>query len=115
MVVGMKYLFIDVISSPAVFVCFGEDKKIISQKQYMLGQKEYDVFLDYLTSFMDDGNIAWKDVGGISTIVGPGPFTGMRIITLTLNTIQLVEQIPLEGVEFFDFLNHAGVSFPALL
>jgi hypothetical protein len=37
-------------------------------------------------------------------ITGPGPFTLMRIVTLTLNTLAYTRSIPLKSCHFFDLI-----------
>mgnify|MGYP003526997400 CR=1 FL=1 len=39
-------------------------------------------------------------------IVGPGPFTLMRIITLAINSLKYSKNITLKSCNFFDIINH---------
>ncbi|GAB0175280.1 MAG: hypothetical protein HHAS10_11590 [Candidatus Altimarinota bacterium] len=62
---------------------------------------DYNMFPEEVTTIINRHNI-----DTIWCIVGPGSFTRMRIVTLTLNTISLVKKIPLKGVHFFEIINH---------
>gem|GEM_PF-6865401 len=42
------------------------------------------------------------DLDGIVVVNGPGSFTAMRIVTLTLNTLAFVHKTPLYGLDFFN-------------
>jgi tRNA A37 threonylcarbamoyladenosine modification protein TsaB len=46
---------------------------------------------------------------------GPGSFTAMRIITLTINTLSFVHPVPLYDMEYFTLGVLSGWSFPILI
>ena len=46
---------------------------------------------------------------------GPGSFTAMRIITLTINTLSFVHHIPLYSVDYFMLGELSGWMYPLLL
>ncbi len=46
---------------------------------------------------------------------GPGSFTAMRIITLTINTLSFVHHIPLYSIDYFQMGILSGWTFPILL
>jgi hypothetical protein len=62
--------------------------------------KDYDAFPEMVNDIIHRHNI-----DTIWCVVWPWAFTRMRIVTLTLNTIAMVKNIPLKGCHFFEILN----------
>ena len=46
---------------------------------------------------------------------GPGSFTAMRIVTLTINTLSFVHHTPLYGIDYFRLSEISGSPFPMLI
>lgn len=46
---------------------------------------------------------------------GPGSFTAMRIITLTINTLSFVHHTPLYSMDYFTLGELSGWGYPILL
>ncbi|MBP9812308.1 hypothetical protein KBC86_02920 [Candidatus Gracilibacteria bacterium] len=62
--------------------------------------KDYDAFPEMVNDIIDR-----QYIDTIWCVIGPGAFTRMRIVTLTLNTIAMVKNIPLKGCHFFEIVN----------
>ncbi len=62
--------------------------------------KDYDAFPE-----MVNDSIHRHNIDTIWCVVWPWAFTRMRIVTLTLNTIAMVKNIPLKGCHFFEIVN----------
>ena len=56
--------------------------------------------------------ILWKDLEGIVVVVGPGGFTGTRLVTLLANTVGWAIKTPLYAVNVFDMCALSGAPFP---
>ena len=63
--------------------------------------KDYDAFPEEVNTL-----ILRHNIDTIWCVVGPGAFTRMRIVTLTLNTFSMVKKITLKGCHFFEIINH---------
>lgn len=109
------YLFIDTISTPAVYILFGAWKEVVDRESFELKGRESEYFLDSVLSFLTKNNLVFKDIEGVIAVNGPGSFTAMRIITLTLNTLSFVHHIPLYAIDYFTLGKLSGWQHPVLL
>lgn len=62
---------------------------------------ESELFLVSLEQFLKENDISFSEIEGMVVVNGPGGFTGMRIITLTINTIAFVYGTKLYPIDFF--------------
>lgn len=109
------YLLIDTISIPATYILFDSEKDIVSEEHLELRGQESECFLDSLSAFLLKNNLEYRDLDGVVVVNGPGSFTAMRIITLTVNTLSFVHRIPLYGIDYFRLAELAGAEFPMLI
>ncbi len=109
------YLFIDTISNPATYILFDSKKDIVSKESLELRWRESEHFLVSLTEFLGKNKLKYEDLEGVVVINGPGSFTAMRIITLTINTLSFVHHTPLYSLDYFRFLELSGESFPMMI
>jgi tRNA A37 threonylcarbamoyladenosine modification protein TsaB len=56
-----------------------------------------------------------KNLLGIVVVNGPGSFTAMRIITLTINTLSFVHHIPLYSIDYFTQGTLSSWTHPIIL
>lgn len=75
-----------------------KNDEILFQDILTKNGKEFDSFPEKIHELSEKYRI-----DEIWCITGPGPFTLMRIITLTLNTLKIAQKIRLKGMWFFDF------------
>jgi len=108
------YIFIDTISKISTLILF-KDKKIISQKQFDILWKEYDNFLDTLTSFLSENKVTFDHITWLSVINWPWWFTWTRIISLAINTISFIYKIPIDSFDYFFLLEKAWYSYPMII
>lgn len=74
---------------------------------------EFELFLDSLLLGLTDNQITWDDISKIGIVSGPGSFTAMRVITLTLNTLAFsFPQISLVPFHFFEILALSDLKGP---
>ncbi|MFA6090282.1 MAG: hypothetical protein WC774_00710 [Candidatus Gracilibacteria bacterium] len=109
------YLFIDPISTPVTYILFDTERDIISQKSLELRGRESEYFLISLQEFLTENSLEYKNLKGVIAVNGPGSFTAMRIITLTINTLSFVHHIPLYSIDYFQLGILSGWAFPILL
>lgn len=95
------YLFIDTISIPAIYILLDTEKNIVSQESLELRGRESEYFLISLQEFLARNSLEYNTLEGIIVVNGPGSFTAMRIITLTINTLSFVYHIPLYSIDYF--------------
>lgn len=109
------YLFIDTISLAATYILFDTERHIISQKSLELRGRESEYFLISLQEFLMENSLEYKNIKWVIVVNGPGSFTAMRIITLTINTLSFVHHIPLYSINYFQMGILSGWTFPILL
>ncbi|NDK19813.1 hypothetical protein GW819_03155 [Candidatus Gracilibacteria bacterium] len=109
------YLFIDTISNPVTYILFDSERNIVSEDFLELRGRESEYFLDSLLEFLSKNSLGYKDLQGVIVVNGPGSFTAMRIITLTINTLSFVHYIPLYSVDYFMLGELSGWTYPLLL
>lgn len=59
--------------------------------------------------------MGFQDLEGAVVVNGPGSFTAMRIITLTINTLSFVHHTPLHSIDYFTLGELSGWNYPMLL
>ncbi len=65
--------------------------------------------------FLEKNNLEYGELKGVVVVNGPGSFTAMRIITLTVNTLSFVHHIPLYGIDYFTLSELSMSGYPILL
>lgn len=109
------FLFVHPVTDPMVCILFDADRRIVARTEIFLRGSESERFFDSIVSFLGDSGVKISELRGIVLVNGPGGFTSMRIVTLSVNTIAFVHRIPLYAIDFFTLLDRAGASFPMLL
>ena len=105
------YIFIDTISNDWVIILF-ENNEIIDSLSLDIKWKESNEFLSKLSELVNRNNLDFKDISWIIVINWPGSFTGTRVISLVVNTINFVHKTPLESINYFEFLEYMQNSYP---
>lgn len=106
------FLFIDTISSPAHYLLFDGEKQVVCEYCMDIKGQESERFLSSLEAFIQDHHVDFPSLEGIIVVNGPGSFTAMRIVTLTVNTLAFVHGTPLYGIDFFRLLSLSGLPYP---
>ncbi|HBB27444.1 TPA: hypothetical protein DCZ36_03035 [Candidatus Gracilibacteria bacterium] len=109
------HLFIDTISTPATYLLFSSERTILSQEFIELRGRESEYFLVSLLQFLKKNKMEYEDLKGVVIVNGPGSFTAMRIITLTINTLSFVHPVPLYGIDYFTLSELSMSGYPLLL
>lgn len=111
----MNYLFIDTISDIWKLMIFNENKKIISFKNIEIKWSEYSSLLNEIINYLDECGLNLDNISWIITINWPGWFTWTRILALILNTINYVKKIPLESINFWEYVILCWWEYPILI
>ncbi|MCK9272586.1 hypothetical protein M0P65_03495 [Candidatus Gracilibacteria bacterium] len=105
------HIFIDTISPDGILILF-ENNDIIDSLDLDIKGKESNEFLLKLEELVNRNNINFKDISGIVIINGPGSFTGTRVISLIVNTINFVHHTPLSSINYFELLEYMENGYP---
>ena len=109
------FLFIDTISENATYLLFDDHRREVDRISLRLKGQESEQFFLSLEAFVLKNQCVFQELRGIVVVNGPGGFTSMRIITLVVNTIAFIYNVPLYPIDFFAFAQYAGAEFPMLL
>jgi hypothetical protein len=94
-----KTLYINPLTSPISLTVL-EWNHITHESSLPRNGDEFSTFPEMIVDLVDR-----YSVEEIWCITWPGPFTLMRIITLTINTLQIVQWVWLKGIHFFDLID----------
>lgn len=92
------YLFIDPIGPNIVLTGIEWTMEMWTREIEKWG--DFDYFPDELVDIVDNENI--KEIW---CVCGPAAFTRIRIVTLAINTLHLVREIPIKWCHFFDIID----------
>lgn len=109
------YLFIDTISTPATYILFDSERMVVSQELLELKGRESEHFLVSLLAFLGKNKQEFGNLSGVIVVNGPGSFTAMRIITLTINALSFVHHTPLYSIDYFVLAELSGQDYPMLV
>lgn len=112
---SLMYLLINTLSPSATYLLFNSERKVVSEEVLDIHGRESEYFLESLLLFLERNSLEYKDLEGVVTVNGPGSFTAMRIITLTLNTLSLVHKVPLYSIDSFALGELSGWRHPILI
>jgi len=85
-------LFINSVSTQWVLMLFDADRNIVAQKEIQVLMKESSSLLSFIDTFLSENNLAYHDIDNIAVIHWPGSFTGIRTVTLIVNSIAFAAQ-----------------------
>lgn len=91
------YLFIDPTQAGRITLSLFTPTEIITSQVF---EGEYGLtenVLSYIDTLVTSNNISVKDLKGIVVALGPGGFTGLRIVCAVVNTLSYLNSIPTAG------------------
>lgn len=106
------HLFINTIPETSTYILFDSERSICGQQTFGLKWHESEQFLVSLEGFLAENSLVFEELKGIVVVNGPGSFTAMRIVTLTINTIAFVHGTPLYGIDFFSLATLGWLEYP---
>jgi tRNA threonylcarbamoyladenosine biosynthesis protein TsaB len=105
-------LFLDALSFPAYAALFDDGRSVVAERRFDIDGRENDALLDELQRLLDAGGATWQKLAGIVVVVGPGGFTGTRLVTLMANAVGWALGTPLVGIDAFGLCALSGAPLP---
>lgn len=100
------YLFFNGVSSEWYIALLSSDKKITAYDTFEISWNESTQTIPIIDEFLSAQNITYEQIKNIICVVGPWSFTGIRTISLVVNTLAFTYwHIKLTPVNFFDLYN----------
>jgi len=97
------YLFFDGVSRQGYIGIFWEDRGLIVQKTFLIAGNESSKATPLIDNFLKENNIHYEEIQNIVVVVWPGSFTGIRTVSLIINTLAYIyPHISLTPISFFD-------------
>lgn len=97
------YLFFDGVSSDWYIWLFDENRALIASESFLIHGNESTQTIPVIDSFLKKQSILYEDIENIVTVVGPWSFTGIRTISLVVNSLSYIyPNIYLTAYNFFD-------------
>lgn len=98
------FLFINVSQTGILDIKLFDGNKIIKSIKKEGNFKLTEKLLFFINELLKIEKITLNDLNGIVTVIGPGAFTSLRIMSIVINTISQLNEIPVYG-DVFDNLN----------
>jgi len=100
------YLFFDGVSSKGYLALFNDDRAIVADQVFEISWNESTKTIPMIDEFISSQSVSYDDIKNIVVVVWPGSFTGIRTISLVVNTLAYIHpHISLTSVNFFDMYN----------
>lgn len=84
-----------------------EGKKVLREESWESKNNEAEKLMPAIKSILGKSNLAFKDLGKVIVIRGPGSFTGLRVGITVANLISYLQKIPIYSIDMYDFLRIA--------
>ena len=91
-------------------ILFDKNRNIISEKNIETLGNESEKLIWYIDDFLTKNNLEYKNLENIVVFAGPWSFTGIRTISLLVNTINFVIKKSITSLNFFDLFD----SYPII-
>lgn len=100
------YLFFNGISSNGYIGLFSPSRENISYKYFSIAGNESSKTGEVIDTFLKENKVKYSELEHIVCVVWPGSFTGVRSVSLVINTLAYIyPHISLTPVNFFDLYN----------
>ena len=106
------YLFVNTLF-PESTVLLHEGGRILARSDFSGRGREYETLFPEIERLIHGIGRDFADLAGITVVNGPGSFTGMRIVTLTVDAIAYAHPtIRMEGIDFARLGQLLGWAYP---
>ena len=96
-------VFLDAVSHPGYIALYDKDRKQKASLFFDIHGNETKLLLDTMMNFLASNQCQMSDIEHIICVCGPGSFTGIRTITLIINSLAYAfPHIFLTGISYFD-------------
>ncbi len=97
------YLFFDAVSQRGYLGLYTQKKSLVSEYFFSVQGNEGKALPSMIDDFLKREKVDYQQIQNIVCVVGPGSFTGIRMLTLVVNTIAYIyPHISLTPLSFFD-------------
>lgn len=97
------YLLFDGVSQDGFIGLYDKNRLRIAEKKLAISWSESTKTISSLSDFLSENNLHYEDITHIVCVTGPGSFTGIRTVTLVVNTLAYIYgNIYLTALNFFD-------------
>ncbi len=87
-------------------ILFNDSRKIIAKKDIKTLNNESEKLIWYIDDFLDSNKIKYWKLENIVVFAGPWSFTGVRTISLLVNTINFIIKKNITSLKFFDLYDN---------
>ena len=99
-------IFINSVSTQGMLMLFDADRNIVAEKEIEVLMRESSSLLSFIDIFLWENNLEYNDIDNIVVVHWPGSFTGIRTVTLIVNSIAFaVQNLSITPLSFFDLLD----------
>ena len=101
------YLLFDGVSSHGYIGVFNSERLCFGEENFYIQWNESTKTIPVIDNFLKTNNIWYQNISNIIVVIGPGSFTGIRTISLVVNTLAYIfPHIRLTAISFFDLYAH---------
>ena len=99
-------LFINSVSTQGTLILFDTERNIVAEKHIQVLMKESSSLLSFIDTFIAENDIWYFDIANIVVVHWPWSFTGIRTVTLIVNSIAFAApNISITPISFFDLMD----------
>lgn len=97
------YLFFDAVSTRGYIWLFNSDKILQAEYFFAASGNEGKELPGLIDMFLKQQSVSYTEIQNIVCVVGPGSFTGIRMVSLVVNTLAYIyPHLTLTPISFFD-------------
>lgn len=105
------YLFFDGVSSRWYIALLDKNRDTLASRYFEISWNESTQTIPIIDDFLSKNSISYQEIENIICVVWPGSFTGIRTISLVVNTLSYIyPHIHLSPINFFDMFQ----EYPAI-
>lgn len=96
-------LIINTADSEKVIIGLANNLGLLKKKQFNAKYQQSEKLLPAITKLLASAKVSLKDLRGVIVVIGPGPFTALRVGVVTANTLAYSLQVPNIGFKLDQF------------
>lgn len=101
------YLFFNGVAVEAYIGLYSDQRELIACENFHISGNESTKTIPVIDDFLNKCNVSYTDISNIVCVVWPGSFTGIRTISLVVNTLAYIyPNIYLTAINFFDLFEN---------
>jgi len=103
-------LFFNGVSSHWYLALFSDSREILYDMNFQILWNESSKATDLIDVFLKESKVVYDDIKNICVVIGPWSFTGIRTISLIVNTLAYIyPKITLTWINFFELYDQYPV------